>query len=425
MGWFSASIRLFVFLAAGTLLGWYGGNAQLGLLISCLLVLFYWASQIIRLQYWLQDSRQSPPDLQGVWGEVVARIYKYQRDAIAKEERLQSTVDYLLDSFGSMRDGVVILESNAGMRWCNDAAQDLLGLRYPDDIGQAVSNIVRVPEFIAYLNEGEFSEPLVFETAAERRQHLQLMVTQFAEGDTLLFVRDVSERIRMEQIRRDFVGNVSHELRTPLTVITGYLATFEADPDVLPAPYAKAVTQMVGQAERMESLLKDLLWLSRIESAERGNEAEPVDVGAILGELKDEISNMCPDNPLKLEITSDAKVRGDYRELYSAISNLVFNAYKYSDDGSPVVASWSDEDGNLRFAVTDQGIGVDASCIPRLTERFYRVEDSRSPMTGGTGLGLAIVKHVAASHGATLDIQSKLGEGSTFSLVFPRETWDV
>ncbi|KZX53323.1 hypothetical protein A3709_09300 [Halioglobus sp. HI00S01] len=421
MEWLASVFRLIGTIALAALAGFYFGNPLVWALLAAIGLLLFWSLQLWRLQEWLADISKAPPDLFGVWGEVVARVYKGQRKATATEERLQSTVDYLLDSFAAMRDGVVIIDSQGALRWCNDAAQGLLTLRYPDDIGQAISNIVRQPEFAEYLTEGDYGDPLVFETSGPIKFHLQLVVTQFAEGDTLLFVRDVTNVVRTEQMRRDFVGNVSHELRTPLTVISGYLGTFIADPGNIPQQYVRAMKQMAGQADRMENLLKDLLWLSRIESTESQAKGETVDVATLLEELKEEVSNTHPDNPLQLDIQSQGKVSGDYRELYSAVSNLVFNAFKYSDEGVPVTARWRQDENNLILDIVDQGIGIDPRHFARLTERFYRVDDSRSSETGGTGLGLAIVKHVAAAHGAQLDIDSKLGSGSTFSLVFPSQ----
>ena len=406
-------------MAVGAALGWYLGSTHTGIAAAAIGVVLFWSQQTLRLERWLRDTSVAPPDIPGIWGDIVARIYKQQRDANSTQERLQSTVDYLLESFAAMRDGVVIVESSGAIRWCNEAAQKLLGLRYPDDTGQAITNLVREPEFSDYLDKQEFADPLVFESGGAMKSHLQLVVTRFAEGDTLLFVRDVSDVVRTEQMRSDFVGNVSHELRTPLTVIAGYLGTILGDAQSLPAPYVKAMEQMQGQADRMESLLKDLLWLSRIESAQRMEKSEWVDIGALLEELQQEVYNLYPDNPLQLDISCTDKIRGDYRELYSAVSNLVFNAYKYSPDDGRVYASWCNGAGGCELAVRDEGIGIDASHFPRLTERFYRVDDSRSSSTGGTGLGLAIVKHVAAAHGAQLKIDSKLGQGSTFTLQFP------
>lgn len=421
MEWFSAISRILLVVAAGGAIGWLYDEVLLGASFAAGALLLFWSHQIWQLEHWLRDTSRPPPDLHGLWGSIVSRIHKQQREANSAQERLQSTIDYLLESFAAMRDGVVIVEAGGAIRWCNEAAQILLGLRYPDDLGQAVTNLVREPTFIRYLDAGEYAEPLVFEAGGASKSFLQLVVTRFAEGDTLLFVRDVSDRIRTEQMRRDFVGNVSHELRTPLTVISGYLDTILADPASLPAPYVRALEQMSGQADRMESLLKDLLWLSRIESDERQEKKDWVDMGALLEELQHEVSNLYPDNPLKLDLQCQEKVKGDYRELYSAVSNLVLNAYKYSPEGAEVFASWRKEGEDYRLDVRDQGIGIDAAHIPRLTERFYRVEDSRAAATGGTGLGLAIVKHVAAAHRAELKVESTLRKGSTFSLVFPAQ----
>ncbi|NCF16779.1 MAG: phosphate regulon sensor histidine kinase PhoR [Haliea sp.] len=420
MHWFALAFRVLLFLVAGIALGWYFGYPVLGGVVAILAVVFFWCYQMWRLQQWLNSAPEQPPaDVYGIWGEIIARIYRHQREAAETQRRLQSTVDYLLESFTSLRDGVVIVERGGGIRWCNETATRLLGLRFPQDTGQAITNLVRHPDFSAYVHAGQYAEPLDLFTSGDSKLHLQVTITRFGEGDSLIFVRDVTERQKMEQMRRDFVANVSHELRTPLTVITGYLGTMLADSDHLPPPYVRPMQQMEQQAERMENLLKDLLWLSRIESEERQEKLEAVDVGALLEELRDELSGTHPGRVVELELECQHGVTGDYRELYSAVSNLVHNAMKYSTPECPVAVSWGERDGNCILSVRDRGVGIDQVHIPRLTERFYRVDDSRSSATGGTGLGLAIVKHVAASHGAALEVESELGSGSTFTLVFP------
>jgi len=420
MQWFVPTSRIVALVTGGTLLGWYFGYPLAGATLALLAVVIFWSYQMSRLQQWLQAPDAPPDDIYGVWGEIIAHIHRHQRAAAKDQKRLQSTVDYLLESFASMRDGVVIVERQGGIRWCNDVATRLLGLRYPQDTGQAITNLVRHPDFNQYVAEQRYAEPLYIDIDGEQKLHLQVIITRFGEGDSLLFVRDVTERIRMEQMRRDFVANVSHELRTPLTVISGYLDNFLADSQRLPAPYVKPVKQMAQQAQRMETLLKDLLWLSRIESEGRREKLESISMVALLEELKDELSATQPQRCVQLDVQCQQKISGDYREIYSAVSNLVQNALNYSADDKPVVISWLEQDDDCLLSVIDQGQGIDPVHIPRLTERFYRVDDSRSSATGGTGLGLAIVKHVAASHDVRLTIESVLGKGSTFSLVFSK-----
>jgi two-component system phosphate regulon sensor histidine kinase PhoR len=418
MHWLSLFLRVLLFSGAGFGLGWYFGQPWVGGFVAILLVLALWCYQLWRLQRWLQSSGELPRGVYGIWGQTISRIYQRQREAEETRRRLQSTVDYLLESFASMRDGVVIVEASGGIRWCNEAATRMLGLRFPEDTGQAITNLVRYPDFTEYVNASDYSEPLYFAASGETRRHLQVIITRFGDGDSLIFVRDITDLAKTEQMRRDFVGNVSHELRTPLTVITGYLATMLGDVDALPPAYVKPMQQMEQQARRMENLLNDLLWLSRIESEEREEKLESIDIASMLEELREELSSTHNGRRVDLKIEDRYCVTGDYRQLYSAVSNLLNNAIKYSDAACPITVSWQRRGSDVVLAVRDRGIGIDAHHIPRLTERFYRVDDSRSSSTGGTGLGLAIVKHVAASHGARLEVESKLGGGSTFSLVF-------
>jgi two-component system phosphate regulon sensor histidine kinase PhoR len=420
MSWPSAAFRVAALLATAALLGWYYGQPLLAVAGTLVALVVHWLIQMRRVQVWLQDPEQPPPEIYGIWGDLLSRIYQQQKKARVAQLQLQSTVDYLQDSFASMRDGVAIVDYNGVLKWFNDPAAELLSLRSADS-GQSLMNLVRAPEFLSYFNLGDFSEPLEYRTSSDAGTWLRVEITRFGDGDRLLFIRDVTSAVRMENIRKDFVANVSHELRTPLTVISGYVATFLADPNGLDPRYFKPLQQMQQQAARMENLLKDLLWLSRIESEQGLEKHTPIDVGALLTELLDEFGTAQPESKVELDLATDHKVPGDYRELYSAVSNLLWNALKYSKKGSAVNVSWKHNNGSYLLTVSDRGIGIDAMHIPRLTERFYRVEDSRSSATGGTGLGLAIVKHVAATHGARLQIESKVGRGSSFSLVFPEK----
>jgi two-component system phosphate regulon sensor histidine kinase PhoR len=420
MSWLRVASRIALLLALAAALGWYYDEPLWAVVVALLAVIGYWLRQMHRVQQWLGSPGQPPPEMYGFWGDILSEIYQLQKKGREARARLQSTVDYLQDSFTSMRDGVAIVDDHGVLKWFNQAAQILLGLRAADR-GQTLMNLVRSPEFLRYFNRGEFSAPLEYRIAGDAGTWLRVEITRFGDGDRLLFIRDVTASVRMEKVRKDFVANVSHELRTPLTVISGYLGTFLSDTSKLEPRYIKPLQQMLQQAERMENLLKDLLWLSRIESEQGVEIHTAVDIRALLAELQDELGTAYPQRKVELELATDHKVTGDYRELYSAVSNLVVNAIKYSRDDSVVTVSWREQDGGCQLTVTDRGIGIDAAHIPRLTERFYRVEDSRSSASGGTGLGLAIVKHVAASHGARLQIVSKLGRGSSFSLVFPSQ----
>lgn len=420
MSWFAAAGRILLALALAAGLGSIYGFPRETVIAVLLGLVGFWLYQMKRVEKWVNEPNEAPPEAYGVWGKLLGRLYLHQRNNLEAQERLQSTVEYLQDSFAAMRDGVVMVDEHGAITWMNQAVKPLLGLRYPEDKGQTLTNLVRVPEFNRYFVARDYTKPLQYLAfGLNGKSHLRVEITRFGQGERLLFIRDVSSTVRMEQIRRDFVANVSHELRTPLTVISGYLSTFLENTQELPPRYVKPLQQMGQQAQRMENMLKDLLWLSRIESDTREEERELLDMRGLLQELRDELAEAYPGCNIVLNLASEEKIYGDYRQIYSAVSNLAINAIKYSAPGSPVTISWQSQEGKCVLQVRDRGIGIDSSHIPRLTERFYRVDDSRNSETGGTGLGLAIVKHVAAANGAQLKIESTLGEGSTFTLVFP------
>jgi len=409
-------VLLLLLLAALT--GWLAGMPLVFVVFTLIVLQVYWLLQLRRIQAWLRAPEIDPPESIGIWGDVFDQIYNIQRQNLEAHTRLQFTVDYLRDSFASMRDGAVMLDRAGAIEWCNVATEDLLGLRYPQDKGQGILNLLRAPEFHRYFLAEDYTVPLQLETNSKPALFLRIEITCFGEGDRLMFIRDVTEINRLEHMRRDFVGNVSHELRTPLTVISGYLGTMLSAGDAIDSRFVKPLKQMEQQALRMESLLKDLLWLSRLENVERAEKTEQVDIASLLQGLRAELLDSYPGRNIELDIDTQYKVKGDHRELYSAVSNLVQNALKYSPDDTVVRMGWKQEGDNYLLSVVDQGVGIESSHLPRLTERFYRVDDSRSSATGGTGLGLAIVKHVAAGHNAELRIESVVGLGSKFILVF-------
>lgn len=318
-----------------------------------------------------------------------------------------------------MRDAALIINSDTRLVWCNDAAEYLLGIRFEEEEGKPLSDVIPGKQLKRYVKKEIFQKPLRVKPGPDPEFCLQFEFSRFGADDRLVFVKDVTEQDKLERMRRDFVGNVSHELRTPLTVIKGYIETLQSLADAGDHTLHKSLGSMDTQVLRMERLISDLLWLSRIESVEGERKDDEINVVDLLSDIKDGLMAAWPDREIQLEIDSDSKILGSAIELRSAISNLAVNALKYSDD--IVTMRWTDTVVGPALSIDDTGEGVEAKHIPRLTERFYRVEKSRSQETGGTGLGLAIVKHVAVSHDAKFFIDSEVGKGSSFRLVFPND----
>lgn len=397
--------------------GWLIGELALALAAGMLALVSYWLRQLWRIHHWLEQPQEEPPESRGLWGEVFDSIYHLQRNQREERDRLQTAVSYLQDSFAALKDGVVMIDPRGGIEWSNAAATDLLGLQFPRDKGQSIVNLLRLPAFLDYFEEGDFKEPLMVEAPSDPNIRLKLEVTSFGQGSRLIFAGDVTRMEQLEVMRRDFVANVSHELRTPLTVITGYLYTLEESLLGSDPRFEKPLRQMQQQAQRMEGLLKDLLLLSRLEALDTQVEKSLVSIAGLAAEVAEEARGAWPGREVHCDVSALISVPANYQQLYSALLNLVINALKYSEQD--VYVSWREEGGRGYLCVRDEGPGIDEVHLPRLTERFYRVDVGRSRELGGTGLGLAIVKHVLAGHGGRLEIESKLGEGSIFCCVLP------
>jgi two-component system phosphate regulon sensor histidine kinase PhoR len=320
-----------------------------------------------------------------------------------------------------MPDGVVVLNPQAEILWFNRTAARLLGFRGKTDFGLRIENLVRQPEFVHYLRGGQFASPVIVRSSGAAEQYLSLQIVPYGAGQLLTLVRDVTREARLEAMRKDFVANASHELRSPLTVIAGYLETLTGDTGIDPA-LAAPLQEMQRQAQRMTGIVQDLIELSRLESSDGEAARQPIDVVALIAQLRQDVLAR-PQRPEQVQVRADssAMLLGEELQIHSAFSNLVENAAKYTPaDGSMQMRWWVDDEGG-HFSVTDTGIGIAPEHIPRLTERFYRVDAGRSRSTGGSGLGLAIVKHVLQRHGARLSINSQEGRGSTFICDFPPE----
>jgi two-component system, OmpR family, phosphate regulon sensor histidine kinase PhoR len=420
--WWLAAGRFLVTVGLGCGLGWLFGSVWGGLACAVAIHLAWVLTNLFRLEWWLRHrSYADPPDVGGVWGEIIAQVVRLHRRKRFHKQRFVQLMRQLQRSTAALPNGVVILNAQREIIWFNRTAARLLNLRSTADLGMRIEHLLREPEFVRYLAGGDYSNSVVIRPTTGADCYLSLQVAPYGDGQLLLLVSDVSRQMRLEAVRRDFVANASHELRSPLTVISGYLETLAQDP-ALDAELQGPVAEMRRQAERMTGIIRDLLELSRLEEREEVEAGEPIDIAALAALLrKDVLARAEHPRDVRVRIESAAQLRGDEPEIHSAFSNLVDNAAKYTPtEGSIEMRWWADEEGG-HFAVSDTGYGVPAEHIPRLTERFYRVDPGRSRATGGSGLGLAIVKHVLQRHGATLEVQSTPGAGSTFTCHFPAE----
>jgi two-component system phosphate regulon sensor histidine kinase PhoR len=417
--WWFATVRLLAIVAIGLSVGWLFGNVWGGLSVSLAIPLVWQLVNLFRTDWWLRHrSYADAPDVGGVWGDVVAQIVRLHRRKRFHKQRFLQLVRQLQRSTAALPNGVVMLNAQREILWFNRMAARLLELRRTADLGLRIDNLVRHPQFLRYLRNEDFSSSVVIRPTNADDRYLSLQIVPYGEGQQLLLASDVSRQMRLEAMRKDFVANASHELRSPLTVISGYLETLSQDP-ALDQDLQGPVAEMRRQAQRMTGIIHDLLALSRLEETAEVVGGEPIDIVALVSILrKDVLARPVHPRDVKVRIDSGAQLIGDEPEIHSAFSNLVDNAAKYTPaEGSIEMRWWVDDDGG-HFSVTDTGIGIPEEHIPRLTERFYRVDSSRARASGGSGLGLAIVKHVLQRHGADLEIESTLGEGSQFIVNF-------
>ena len=422
--WHSTLIRHLLLLVTACLLvglvtGYYGWSLAAGVA----LYLGWTLKQLLRLHDWLRNHQpdEAPPDGYGLWGEVFDSIYHLQRRDQRVRGRLQAVIDRVQESTAALKDAVVMLDSDGNLEWWNRAAETLLGLKTPQDSGQPVTNLVRHPRFKEYFEQDSYAEPLDIPSPVNDHLRIQLYITRYGNNEHLMLVRDVTRLHQLEQMRKDFIANVSHELRTPLTVICGYLETLLDNVDDVNPRWKRPLSQMQQQGERMQTLLNDLLLLAKLEATDYPSDNQPVPIDSLLRTIKNDAQALSGqrNQTITLDVEADVALKGSETELRSAFSNLVFNAVKYTQDGGSIRIRWWADGSGAHLSVQDSGVGIDNKHLPRLTERFYRVDSSRNASTGGTGLGLAIVKHVLLRHRARLEISSVLGHGSTFTCHFP------
>jgi two-component system phosphate regulon sensor histidine kinase PhoR len=413
--------RLGLTLLAALVLGFATGYIALAFAITVGIYAAIQVWNLVRLERWLRRRRiENPPDFSALWGEVVAIVSRIYRRKQFHRARVTALLREFRRLTTAMPEGAVLLGPEHEILWFNHRAAEWLGLRRKRDFGIRVENLVRHPDFVEYLHSDAPGEGVVVQDASDINRWFSFHVVRTGMAERqLLMVRDVSREQQLQSMRRDFVANASHELRSPLTVITGYLDAL-ADDQKLDPTWSAPILEMRRQAERMSTIIRDLLELSKLESGERPLEEEPIDVPGMLALLRKEtLALEHRPHEVRLTLESQEWLKGVESEVHSIVSNLVSNAVKYTPpQGEIELRWWTDEDGG-HIAVRDTGVGIAAEHIPRLTERFYRVDSGRSRDLGGSGLGLAIVRHALQRHDATLTIDSVEGRGSTFTCHFP------
>jgi len=420
--WLSGVAALALLALAALVAGMSGGlGAACGVLaIGAIVVVGWHLFHLDRLFRWAAGPIDAQvPEGRGAWGQAFGALYRRMRLRSARQRDLRLALERFESGAEAMPEGVVVLDGDNRIEWANSRAERHLGIDSRRDRGAPIVNLVRQPAFVHYLASGETREPLVLQSARETALTLSLQIVPFGVEDKLLMSRDITRLEAVARVRRDFIANVSHELKTPLTVLLGFVETL-ADVPLDEAQRKRCLALMADQAKSMQRLVDDLLTLSALESEESPLRETEFSVVPLLRALSADAESLSAGrHEIALTIAAPAMVYGSRDELASAFANLISNAVRYTPDGGRIALDWRAGKDGGEFSVSDNGIGIAAEDIPRLTERFYRVDRSRSRATGGTGLGLAIVKHVLIRHQGELTIESEPERGSRFTARLP------
>lgn len=418
LSWKGLALELTLFCLPALILGLIVGYLPWLLLVSLLAVLSWNFYNQLKLSHWLWvDRSMTPPSGCWSWGPLFYGLYQMQQRNRRRRRELALLIKRFRSGAESLPDAVVMTTVEGNIFWCNGLAQHLLGFRWPEDNGQHILNLLRYPEFSQYLQQQEFSKPLTLQLNNEHFVELRIM--PYSEGQLLMVARDVTQMRQLEGARRNFFANVSHELRTPLTVLQGYLEMM-SDKEMGDSLHDKAFGTMQEQIKRMDGLVKQLLTLSRIEAAPNIDMNEQVDIPLMLRVLQREAQSLSEGrHHISFRVNENLNVFGNEDQLRSAVSNLVYNAVHHTPSGTNIEVNWQQISQGAQFQVSDNGLGIASEHIPRLTERFYRVDKARSRQTGGSGLGLAIVKHALNHHDSRLEILSEPGIGTRFIFTLP------
>ncbi len=422
--WWTVWRRLTLLFLGATLLGGITQQWLLTLLLAALGGLAWQLWQLYRLDRWLDgDQDVCLPHTGPVWDGIQGRIARLYRQSRKRKRKFSRLLQQFQQAVAALPDAAVLLSEDDRMAWCNGAAQPLLGLTPSRDHGLPITHLLRHPGFVAFLNQRGNNDHVEFPSPVDDSLLLSARIAPYGKKQRLLLVTDISRVRRLEQMRREFVTNVSHELRTPLTVIAGYLETLLDSDDPVLAGWEQPLRRMQQQSGRMLHLIEDLLLLARLESQKERPPLKPVAVPALLTDIAEDASALSGDQGHQISVIADPGLwlLGCEKELHSAFANLAINAVRYTPAGGQITLRWFADERGLHLAVADTGEGIAPHHLPRLTERFYRINRDRSRSSGGTGLGLSIVKHILNNHGGQLRIESTLGAGSIFTCDFPVE----
>ncbi len=417
--WRKFLFGLFVFLAAGAGVGLMYGRIELGLLVAALIALGWQVYRLLAFDYALRTHDfEAFRTGEGIWQQIFSRFRFHSERSQRDKRRYRQLLREIRKSTNAMPDGAVVVNKDNEIIMCNRAAKTLAGLRPKKDRGQRVDNLLRNPDLSKLLDSSDADVSIEIASPVRVGDWLNCRVVPYGADQKMLLLRDVTERARLNKMRRDFVANASHELRSPLTVISGYLDSLAEEEGL--SGWEVPISQMQSQAQRMNQIITELMQLSRLESAGRANEHEQVDVAGLIASARKSLAGR--DDAPEIHVDADASLRllGNSSQIESVITNLVSNAVRHTPADGSVSVRWGPSKKGAALIVEDTGEGIAAEHIPRLTERFFRVDRGRSRDDGGVGLGLAIVKHILSRHDAALTIESVVGEGSVFRCDFPK-----
>ena len=417
---------LIIIIISSALLGKLFGDTYLFITLALFIYIFVMLRNTFKLQNWLINHKKVLPDAWGYWGDIFNELHVLEKQKSQQQKLLSVALSRFKKAAEALPDGVVILSQHNSIEWVNPIASSLLGIKYPKDSGQKISNLIRHPHFQRYLDKNNYSKPITFHAPNKVDSTLTIQIIPFGYKQKMIFCRDITHISKLEEMRTTFVSNVSHEMRSPLTVLSGYLEMFSEKSPQNEESFKLGIKNMYQQAMRMQRLVTDLLALSKMETAPVEH-TKLVDVSTLLISLKEnaEILGKEKHHTITLQADEDLNLRGNMDELHSLFANLINNAVRYTPANGVIKIKWENSNNKAVFSVKDNGAGIASQHISHLTERFYRADVDRSRESGGTGLGLAIAKYAVERHDGSLGISSELGKGSTFSCYFPSTRFNL